>query len=213
MLFSEFVFDLPVALPEALKGVPHAPMEARPVVEDVCDRLRSDPKSLRVVYIERAEAAEAELRPCRSMWSRIEDLGERDTFPFEERTFLRTAIKGIVTGDTDATRRVLTRHKSSVWLGKGESQAQWELVRSGLSLVEACDDFERQLPDHARSQAELIDFYLGSLREADRLQREFEQAAGDFLDPHGLMHEVISPARASLSALDGESSGRLCQAR
>jgi hypothetical protein len=66
------------------------------------------------------------------------------------------------------------------------------LVRAGLSLVEACEDFERQLPDHARSQDSLIDFYLGSLREADRLQREFEQAAGDFLDPHGLMHEVIS---------------------
>jgi hypothetical protein len=166
VLFSEFVFDLPVALPDTLKGVPHAPMEARPIVEDVCDRLRSDPKS-RAAYIERAEAIEEELN-LPDLCSAIEDLGERDTFPFEEQTFLRTAIKGIVNGDTDATRRVLARHKSSVWLGKGESQAQWELVRSGLSLVEACEDFERQLPDHARSQAELIDFYLGSLREADR---------------------------------------------
>jgi hypothetical protein len=46
----------------------------------------------------------------------------------------------------------------------------------------------------------LIDFYLGSLREADRLQREFEQAAGDFLDQHGLMHEVISQARRATAA-------------
>jgi hypothetical protein len=129
------------------------------------------------------------------------------TFPFEERTFLRIAIKGIVTGETDATRRVLTRQKSSVWLGKGESQAQWDLIRSGLSLVEACDDFERQLPDHARSQAELIDFYLGSLREADRLQREFEQAAGDFLDQHGLMHEVIDQARARYRRLAEKVQG------
>lgn len=44
VLFSEFVFDLPTALPDSLKGVPHAPMEARPIVEDVCERLRSDPK-------------------------------------------------------------------------------------------------------------------------------------------------------------------------
>ncbi|MBC6943505.1 MAG: PglZ domain-containing protein [Xanthomonadales bacterium] len=205
VLFSEFVFDLPVALPDTLKGVPHAPMEARPIVEDVCDRLRSDPKS-RAAYIERAEAIEVELN-LTDLCGAIEDLGERDTFPFEERTFLRTAIKGIVSGDTDATRCVLTRHKSSVWLGKGESQAQWELVRSGLSLVEACDDFERQLPDHARSQAELIDFYLGSLREADRLQREFEQAAGDFLDPHGLMHEVISQARARYRRLAEKVQG------
>ena len=194
VLFSEFVFDLPTALPNALNGVPHAPVEARPIIDDVCERLRTDQKS-RAIYIERAEIIEAELNLA-DLCSAIEDLGERDTFPFEERTFLRTAIKGIVSGDTDATRRVLTRHKSSIWLGKGESQAQWELVRSGLSLVEACDDFERQLPDHARSQADLIDFYLGSLREADRLQREFEQAAGDFLDPHELMHEVITRARS-----------------
>lgn len=205
VLFSEFAFDLPVALPDTLKGVPHAPMEARTIVEDVCDRLRSDPKS-RAVYIERAEAIEAELN-LTDLCGAIEDLGERDTFPFEERTFLRTAIKGIVSGDTDATRQVLTRHKSSVWLGKGESQAQWELVRSGLSLVEACEDFERQLPDHARSQAELIDFYLGSLRESDRLQREFEQAAGDFLDQHGLMHEVISQARARYRRLAEKVQG------
>lgn len=194
VLFSEFVFDLPVALPETLKGVPYAPQEARPIVEDVCERLRSDPKS-RSIYIERAESIEEELNLadlCRD----IDDLGERDTFPFEERTFLRTAIKGITSNDTDATRSMLTRHKNSVWLGKGESQAQWELVRAGLSLVEACEDFECQLPDHARSQADLLDFYLGSLREADRLHREFEQAVGDFLDQHGLMHEVIQQARA-----------------
>lgn len=194
VLFSEFVFDLPVELPESLKGVPHAPMEARPIVEDVCDRLRSDPKS-RSVYIERAEGIEADLNLA-SLCGAIEDLGERDTFPFEERAFLRTAINGITSNDTDATRRALTRQKSSVWLGKGESQAQWELVRAGLGLVEACEDFERQLPDHSRSQAGLLDFYLGSLREADRLQREFEQAVGDFLDQHGMMHEVIQQARA-----------------
>ncbi|MEF8730301.1 MAG: PglZ domain-containing protein [Accumulibacter sp.] len=205
VLFSEFVFDLPVALPEPLNGVPHAPVEARSVIEDVCDRLRSDPKS-RASYIERAETIEAELNLA-DICGAIEDLGGRDTFPFEERTFLRTGIKGIVSGDTDATRRVLSRRESSVWLGKAENQAQWELVRSGLSLVEACEDFERQLPDHARSQADLIDFYLGSLREADRLQREFEQAAGDFLDQHGLMHEVIIEARARYRRLAEKVQG------
>ena len=117
VLFSEFVFDLPVGLPEALKGVPHAPVEAKPIVEDVCSRLRNDP-STRNVYIERAEAIEAELDlpdQCRS----IDDLGERDTFPFEERTFLKSAIRGITANDNEATRRVLARHKGSVWLGKG----------------------------------------------------------------------------------------------
>ena len=42
LLFSEFVFDLPVALPEALTNVPYAQETARPLVEDLCERLRND---------------------------------------------------------------------------------------------------------------------------------------------------------------------------
>lgn len=193
VLFSEFAFDLQASLPETLKGVPHAPLEAKPIIEDVCDRLRGDPRAC-ASYIERAETVEKELNLAQ-VCSDIVDLGVRDTFPFEERTYLRTAIKGISSGNTDAVRAILSRRKGSVWLGMGESQAQWELVRAALSLVESCEDFERQLPEHSRSQADLLDFYLGSLRDADRLQREFEQAVGDFLDPHGLMNEVIQHAR------------------
>src|SRR5690606_11470735 len=91
VLFSEFAFDLPVPLPEALLGVPRAPDEARPIVEDVCDRLRSSPDS-RTAYIERAETIESDL-DLPSLCQAIDDLGERATFPFEERTFLKTAIK------------------------------------------------------------------------------------------------------------------------
>lgn len=196
VLFSEFVFDLPSALPDSVKGIPHAPIEARTVIEDVCDRLRGDPKT-RAVYIERAEAVESPERGLNlaELCDAIEDLGERDTFPFEERTFLRAAIRGLTSGDMDATRVVLARHKHSIWRSKGESLAQWELVRAGLALIEACEDHERQLPDHSRTQSDLIDFYLVSLREADRLQREFEQAVGDFLDPHDWMREVVEQAR------------------
>jgi len=194
ILFSEFVFDLPFDLPDPLKGVPHAPIEARPIIEDVCNRLRSD-QNLHTVYVERAEAIENDLN-LDQICKGLNDLGETDTFPFEERVFLQSAIDGILNGNTDLTRKILTRQKNSIWINKGESQAQWELVRSGLTLIEACEDFERQLLDHSRSQLDLIDFYLGSLRELDRHQREFEQSVGDFLDHHDLMSKVISLARA-----------------
>ena len=194
VLFSEFVFDLPVLLPDSLQGVPHAPIEARPVVEDVCDRLRTNPVT-QDIYIQRAEEIEVELAlPDRCV--DIDDLGDRDTFPFEERTFLKAAINGISANDNDATRGIISRRKNSVWLGKGESQAQWELIRAGLALIECCDDNERQLPEHIRSQADLLDFYIVSLREADRIQREFEQTVGDLFDPYGIMYEVIDQARS-----------------
>src|SRR5690554_204187 len=194
VLFSEFVFDLPVALPDALQGVPHAPDTARSVIEDVCTQLRTDPIG-RADYIERAQAIEKDLH-LEELCEGIEDLGARDTFPFEERSLMQAAIRGLANGDLDVTRRVLSTREGSVWAGSGESQAQWELVRAGMSLVETCEDLERQLPANVRTQGDLISFYLSSLREADRLQREFEQAAGDLLDPYGLMQEVIEQARA-----------------
>jgi len=194
VLFSEFAFDLPAALPEPLAGVPRAPGVARPIVDDVCDRLRHDPNT-RTRYLERAAAIETELNLA-ELCREIDDLGERDTFPFEERSFLRKAIGRLAAADHDATRRIIHQRQRSVWLGQGEHQAQWELVRAGLSLIEACDDGERQWPDQARTQTALLDFYTGQLREVDRRQREFEQAAGDVLDPHGVLGEVIQPARA-----------------
>jgi len=125
----------------------------------------------------------------------IDDLGERDTFPFEERTFLNAAINGITANDNDATRRMLARNKNSVWLGKGESLAQWELIRAGLSLIEACDDFERQLPDHTRSQSDLWTSTLAVCAKLTVYSENLSRPFGDFLDTHGLMEVVIDQAR------------------
>ena len=166
LLFSEFVFDLPGEPPAALADVPHAPESARPLVQDLCDRLRNDQRT-RVIYIDKAEAVEQDL-DLPALCSGITDLGRRDTFPFEERTFFARAVAALEEDDTDAVRNIVQRHSGSVWTGKGESQAQWGLIQSALELLEACGDFERQLPDHSRSQGALIAFYLMGLREADR---------------------------------------------
>lgn len=193
ILFSEFVFDLPGPLPQALALVPRATSEAKSFVAGMCDRLRNHPRA-RLSYIEHAEEVEKELilpDACRD----IQDLGNLDTFPFEERSFLRRAIDGILNENADLTRRMLTRQEESVWVGKGESQSQWAFVRAALNLVEACEDLERQLPDRSRSQEALLDFYTQSLREADRLQREFEQARGFLFDQYELLGEVESRAR------------------
>lgn len=194
LLFSEFVFDLPEALPDSLANVPRANPEARPLVEDLCDRLRNDRRT-QAIYIERAETIEKELElpgHCKG----VEGLGVRDTFPFEERCFLEQAVGALNREDTDTVRAILARRERSVWTGKGESQAQWAVIRAALNLVEACADYDRQLPDHAHSQEMLIDFYTGCLREVDRLHREFEQAAGDCIDAWATLEEPVEQVRS-----------------
>src|SRR5258708_15221125 len=84
LLFSEFSFDLPSGLPAALSNVPRPPAEATILVEDICDTLRGNILS-RSEYIARAEGVESEL-DLPKVCSDLNDLGKRDTFPFEERT-------------------------------------------------------------------------------------------------------------------------------
>jgi hypothetical protein len=193
VLYSEFVFDLPTGLPESLSNVPRASDEAKPVIEDLCERLRNDQRT-QTTYIQRAQAIEKELElpgHCKS----ITDFGIRDTFPFEERSFLAQGITAIKNNDADTARYILNQHTHNVWAGIGESQVQWGLVGAALALCETCDDFERQLPDYAQTIDALIDFYVSSLREVDRLQREFEQSVSDAMASVSSMSEIIEKAR------------------
>lgn len=193
LLFSEFAFDLPVALPGALSDVPRALPEARLLVQDLCDRLRNDQRA-QAHYIERAETIEKYLKlavACRQ----IADLGVLDTFPFEERTFFAQAVEALQRDQVDRVRQIMARHGTSVWVRRGENQAQWQLLQTAASLIAACEDAERQLPDYARSQDALIDFYVGSHREVDRLQRELEQAVGDI----GYAHDAGEQTAATLA--------------
>lgn len=195
LLFSEFVFDLPSALPDSLTNVPKAQLEAQPLVEDICDWLRNDRRT-QAHYIERAETIQQELNlpaACQT----IEDLGVRDTFPFEERTFFAQAVKALQADDVDMLRQVLANHSTSVWVSRGENETQWQLLQAAVLLIESCADVELLLPDYVSRQETLIDFYTSRLRDVDRLQREFEQAAGDVFDMAAAMMPVLKQARSA----------------
>jgi len=199
VLFSEFAFDLPQELPADLKSVPRAPEDVRWLIEDLCESIRHNLKK-QSTYLEKAVEVERELN-LPAICADIEDLGEKDTFAFEERSFLSRAISGIKQNNFALTRQMLSRHEKSVWRGRGETQAQWALVKAALNLIETCADCEERLAENSRSQSALIDFYVGTLREADRLQREFEQSVGNLIAPTDLMREIIRQARARYGRL------------
>jgi hypothetical protein len=193
VLFSEFVLDLPDDLPASLANVPQAEPGAETLIADLCETLRNDNR-VRQTYIDRAEQIERELDlPAACVG--IKDLGKLDTFPFEERTFLQFAVDALKEDRLDEVRTVVDRHKHSVWLGQGESQAQWGLVRAALQLVAACEDADRSLSGNTGNLDSLIDHYTSSLREIDRLQREFEQAIGEYVSTEPIVDNVAEHAR------------------
>jgi hypothetical protein len=201
LLFSEFVFDLPEALPVSLSDVPYASNSAQPLIEDICERLRNDQRTQNI-YIQRAETVEQELNLVDSCGA-MKDLGNRDTFPFEERTFLRHTIAALLADQVDEARLILSRHAQSVWTGKGESQVQWDFLRSALTLIECCQDNDRVLADKARTMDELIEFYVCQLREVDQRHREFEQSVSDYVwqDAQGIMTPVQDLVRKQYGKL------------
>lgn len=201
LLFSEFVFDVPGELPQALANVPHAPHEATHLVYDLCDRLRNDLRA-QTIYIEQAENNETELN-LPAICQGINDFGDRDTFPFEERASFQQAVDALKADEVDKLRQVLKRHEGSVWVGRGENQAQWALLRSAASLVQACDDADRQLSEYTSSNDKLVDFYTTTLREVDRCQREFEGAQGDVWDTSAAIESVKKQARLAYRKIMG----------
>ena len=201
VLFSEFVFDLPGSLPLSLADVPQAETHAKPLIEDLCDRIRNDRRT-QSLYIDRADEIEKELDLV-NLFEGWPDLGDRDTFPFEERTFLNRAIQAILRDDITQVRNIFERHQQSVWTGKGETRAQWDLIRSATELLQTCDDMERLLSENARNLEALVSFYITQLREVDRLHREFEQAVSDYdwQDTRGVMTPVKSQVRKQYGKL------------
>ena len=195
VLFSEFVFDLPDQgqLPDSLKSVPHADSQAQPLVYDICDGLRSNTTNQQA-YIERAQEIETALE-LRSRCQGIAELGQRDTFPFEERSFFLQCVTAIKADDLDHAKDLLRRSRGSVWAGRGESQAQWNVVESIIKLVESVSDCAAQLGDFTGSQERLIFFYTRDFFKADQYHREMEFAVGEFFDLDGSLTPAIDFAR------------------
>jgi hypothetical protein len=205
LLFSEFVFDLPGQLPGMLASVPMAGAEAQQVVEDLCDRLRNDMRTT-AEYVRRAEEVERDLG-LPSLCKSIQDLGIRDTFPFEERTFLAQAQDAFLDSNLDRVRAITKQHAGSVWRTKGENQARWNLIDSASALVECCEDLLRDFPASARDMTSLVQYYVGHLRDADRLHREFEHSVEGCLDSGDGLDAVVQHSRRAYRGLANDAQG------
>lgn len=192
-LFSEFALDLPSSLPAELVDVPKAKESSRDFIFRLCAQLR-ERRRYQQSYIDQANRVEEELGLYNRM-ADYSDLGERDTFAFEERSFLKKCVKATLTEDYDEARRILKQHGGSVWIREGVSVDQWSLVEKGLELLVAINDFEPLILQNAKDLKDLIAFYTGRAKQVDRIHREFEQAAEVSLSNEDFIDELKDAAR------------------
>jgi hypothetical protein len=194
VFFSEFVFDLPGDLPEELKDVPVAPEAYKDIVYSVCDSLRSTDKH-QVAYMDMANRIEEQLNLEKRM-IHVEDLGQKDTFAFEERTFLLVFVKNVLAGNIGKAQDVANIRKNSIWVrNTDERQILWTISERALELLNEIDAINASMGKNFKDLADILSAYCDRLQKVDKLQRNFEQAVADSDGQYDPLSEFIEVAR------------------
>ena len=105
----------------------------------------------------------------------MRDLGERDTFSFEERSFLAGYIDALQAGDFPTAETIASARKGSVWVQESDRQLLWTLAERALELLRGLADFDRELDQVKQEAGELIAFYTGRGYRLDQRYRYFEE--------------------------------------
>lgn len=194
ILFSEFAFDLPAALPEELEDIPRASDRQKDFVFMVCDKLR-DSDTHQIVYMDKANKVDERLQLERRM-SRIEDLGQKDTFAFEERSFLHVFVRNVNAGDFEKAQEIAKIRQRSIWVkNTNERQILWTIAERCLDLLKDIDAINASVNKNFKDLNSILTAYCKRLQSVDRLQRNFEQAVADSDGQCDPLHEFIETGR------------------
>ncbi len=204
VLVSELALDLEGPWPAALQNVPRASVERRERINAICERLR-DSDATRETYMTLANQVEANL-DLASHFREVADVGQRDTFSFEERQQLAGLTRAVQKGDLKQAGQILDARKTSVWRRQPERAQAWQVSERCLALLETAAGIHVAA---GHTLARLVDAYVrsGGWSELDHVQRVLEQSWAESIECDELL-PLVELARSSYR----EAIGRL-QAR
>lgn len=135
LLFSEFVFDLPEALPDNLKSVAIAPEQMKDKVYLICDKLR-DQHNLREAYVRMANKVAEQLN-LQEVFAKSKHLGDRVTFSFENSVEFNRFLSYIKEGNLDDAHKLYDKNYRDVWCQEDlEVSTFWKLADNLLNLTD-----------------------------------------------------------------------------
>lgn len=203
LLMSEFAFDSGSHLPAALESVPKATLEAKGLVYDTCDELRSH-DGYKHTYTSAALEIEAEFN-LRERCCDMTYLGDRDTFAFEERFYLSSMVRFALNRDLEKAKSTHETRRKSIWLSHEERLVEWSLAARALDLLDATNRLSA--PKFATLES-IVHGYATTWRELDRYHRQMEQAVNDWEGDNSELDSLVTRARleyfASVEALQAE---------
>ena len=195
VLLSEFAFDLPGPLPDALSAVLRAEASHKDRILTVCERMRTSDQ-YRDGYIDLTGRVESDLRLA-AVTEGIEDLGVLDTFAFEERQYLARLLRHIEANDLAAACSILNDRQRSIWRYLPERALLWSVAERCVNFLETAAAVERGWRDEASSTKSMVHAYArpASWAELDRRQRLYEQSAAECADD-GEVLPLVDACRA-----------------
>lgn len=198
LLFSEFALDLPGELPASLGAVPHASEDRRSLVYSLCAGLR-DSRSTQGAYRELAEKVDRSLGLSQK-FAHMQELGERETFEFENRASLERCLSSIRRGDFALAGEIIRAQESSLWYeDSSDIQSLWTCVRAGLGVLDGLSGFAA-LREERKHVEDFVRAYTDRFAAVDSAYRGFEAFLSDYA-PHSEsiqgLEELIGMARGS----------------
>ena len=209
LLFSEFAQDLPGELPASLASVPHAGPAHAPFVRALCDTLRDLGKA-QSVYEESAERVAAELG-IEHVCEGVTDFGERDTFSFEERDFLRRFTVELAAKRLEEAREIVVSRRNTFWVQRDARRStEWQLADLAARLLLELETLQPEIKQQRKLEG-WIEFYTSTFARVDTLHRAMEQVAAD-LSPVGAPLDVALQEARSVHQTASDSMARKFQA-
>ena len=168
LLFSEFVLDLPVALPAELSTVPCAPKEDAEIIFGICKKIRNT-VDLREQYVISANKVAENLR-LTELFKKAKSLGNIVTFDFENSVEYEHYLDKITNAEYGEAALILKKNKSDVWYQSSKSvEAFWNLAEQVTSLF---DCISKGIKSGGKF-AGIIDWYSKEGYKADMAFRRF----------------------------------------
>jgi hypothetical protein len=193
VLFSEFIFDLPVALPKSLKEVVSAKSESQEIIFKVCNQLRSL-KDTEEIYINNANAVSSELGLTKLFKNEI-NLGEINTFAFEDSTFFNQFKNELLGGKLENAKSLAEASSKSIWsLYDDERRAAWQIGNKVCDLFIKIQSKSPKLKND-KGLNNIIQWYASTGYEIDVLQREIEKGAQSLIVLSKTLDKVVEFGR------------------
>ena len=189
VLYSEFVHDLPIELPEKLKQVPLTNKAAFQLIKDVCHQLRQR-KDVEETYVQQANRVSDELS-LPKIFEKETQLGLINTFSFEDTTFFNGFKDKLLSESLNEAEAILSKSIDSIWSTyDSDRKAAWIIARKAIDIKKTIDRLYKKVKGLSDLNS-VVAFYAEDMYQLDTLHRELNKNVSDAIVLSGAQDEVF----------------------